>query len=208
MRVCLDLASGTQPRVYARLPALATEIGTVPPGDTITIPAQYPRAVVLAPLQARVSEVVRLPGLPNVVLTPKAIPQVSAVVGIPGPPGPPGELGEQVVQRVAAVALGGNRVVKPVADGQVNYATSDFVPDANIILGITQGAAIQGDIIDVQIGGTMEEPSWNWTIGQVFCGLNGVLTQTPPTTGFLCRVGRAIAPTTIVISVEEAILLA
>jgi len=140
------------------------------------------------------------------------MPQVDYIITNPaGPPGAPGQdgaAGEAVVVREAAQALGGHRVVKPVASDEVDYASSDIAGDGDLILGITKGAAAAGDDVQVQVGGTMTEGSWNWILGPVYCGLNGVLTQVVPTSGFVCRVAKALSPTTILVNVEEAFLLA
>ena len=128
--------------------------------------------------------------------------------GPQGPPGAPGQAGASFYVAVAFQDLGGNRVVKPLPAGQVDYASSNVPSDGDQILGITQGAAMQGETVNVQTTGPMAESSWNWVVGgAVYCGLNGVLTQVPPTAGFLCRVGKATQPTEIFINVEEAIIL-
>lgn len=136
------------------------------------------------------------------------IPQIDTIITSPqGPPGADGEMGESAVDRIAAQALGGHRVVKPVANGEVDYASHDVPTDGDLILGITKHAAVAGDTITVTTGGTMENTSWTWAIGPIYCGLNGVLTQTVPATGFMCRVAKALSPTVIFVNVEEAILL-
>lgn len=131
-------------------------------------------------------------------------------IGPPGQQGPPGSgAGSSVVTTTAVdQPLGGNRIVRAVAGG-VDYASSDDVADADAIVGFTQTAAALGQPINVQTGGEMTEGSWDWIVGQpVFCGLNGLPTQVPPITGFLCRVGKATASTTILINVEEPFILA
>lgn len=130
-------------------------------------------------------------------------------IGPPGPQGLPGDAGLSVITLIANVPLGGHRVVKPVAGGKVDYASSNVPTDGDQILGITTGAVAEDALVDVQTGGPMEEPTWLWIVGMpVYCGLNGVLTQSPPNVGVLCRVGKAVTPTKILVNVEEAIVLA
>ena len=131
----------------------------------------------------------------------------ATMIGPPGPPGPAGS--SPVIVLVAFEPLGGQRVVKPLPAGQAAYASSDVPTDGDQILGVTQGAANAGTLVTVQTGGTMDDATWLWIVGQpVYCGLNGVLTQVPPEAGFLCRIGKATKPTQILLNVEEAIILA
>lgn len=128
--------------------------------------------------------------------------------GAQGAPGPAGGATSTVVSHAVIQPLGGQRIVRALAGG-VDYASSDDVADANAIVGFTQSAAILDALVVVQTAGELTEGSWNWTVGQpIFCGLNGLPTQVPPATGFLCRVGKATAPTTILIDVDESIILA
>lgn len=130
----------------------------------------------------------------------------STMLGPPGPAGPAGA--SPVYVAVAFQPLGGNRVVKPLPAGQVDYASSDVPTDGDQILGITQGAVGAGEQVNVQTGGMITDATWNLLVGQpVYCGVNGVLTQNPPAFGFMCRVGKATKPTQILVNVEEAILL-
>lgn len=127
-----------------------------------------------------------------------------------GPPGATGPSGASAVLIREAIVqpLGGNRIVRAVAGG-VDYASSDDTSGADAIVGFTQTSAILNASVAVQVSGEMIEPSWNWTVGDpVYCGLNGLPTQVPPTSGFLCRVGKATDVDAILINIEEAILLA
>lgn len=108
----------------------------------------------------------------------------------------------------AGAALGGHKVVKAGPLGAVYYADSDYPVDAGGVLGVTMNAALIGDPVNVQATGEMEEVSWSWTPGlPVFLGPLGTLTQTPPTTGFQLVIGVASAPTKLVISIKQAIIL-
>lgn len=127
-----------------------------------------------------------------------------------GPPGGAGTGGasQSIIRNAVVQPLGGNRIVRAVTGG-VDYASSDDLADAEAIVGFTQTSAVLDAPVVVQTGGEMTEGSWNWTVGgPVYCGLNGLPTQVPPVTGFMCRVGKATAVDTILINVEEAIILA
>lgn len=128
-------------------------------------------------------------------------------VGTQGPPGTPGELGAAYVEFPAAVALGGHRAVRLQA-GEAIYADNTVLADANVVLGITRGAAAAGALAQIQFGGLMTEPSWAWTPDlPVFCAAAGALTQTPPITGFSLIVGIATRPTQILIGAKSPIVL-
>jgi hypothetical protein len=112
-----------------------------------------------------------------------------------------------ITRRIANVALGGHRVVKGLASGNAAYASSDVSGDNALILGITEHAADADAEVSVRYQGDMEEGSWNWSPGPVFCGVNGVLTQTPPSTGFVCQVGVSDKPTRINVNIGPALVL-
>lgn len=146
-----------------------------------------------------------------------AAPLLSLVM-IPGDDGEPGEdgmpgraaessSGPEVVEFAAAVALGGHRAVRLLA-GEAIYADNAVVEDANVVLGITQGAVGAGDLAPIQTGGLMTEPSWTWTPdAPVFVGANGVLVQPSPITGFSLVVGVATSATQIHIGARTPLVL-
>jgi hypothetical protein len=122
-----------------------------------------------------------------------------------GPPGPAGSA--PVIALIAATDLSGHRVVMASGPGQANYASSDRPSDALLIVGITTGAASNGSFVAVQTGGELIEPTWSWSPGPIYCGLNGALTQTAPSSGFIRVVGIAHSPTSILIEFGPTIVL-
>lgn len=128
-------------------------------------------------------------------------------IGIQGPAGIDGAV-SQTISKLASQNLSGHRVVYQDGAATVNYVDNQNLAHSQLVLGITKNAVNSGASVDVQFSGEMTEPSWNWVIGElVFCGANGVLTQTPNTSGFLQRVGIAIAPTVLKVEIEEPIYL-
>lgn len=131
----------------------------------------------------------------------------AATIGIRGLPGADGA-STTSVSKTAFRNLGGQRVVIAKNATEVDYADKNTPGHANVIFGITENAASAGSENFVKIFGEMTETSWNWTIGQpIFCGANGLLTQTVPQTGFLIIVATAISPDTIFINIRQPILL-
>lgn len=107
----------------------------------------------------------------------------------------------------AAADLGGHRVVCAVPGG-VNLASSDDMNNAAAAVGLTIAAASAGDPVPVVTHGHVVEPSWSFEIGPVYLGLAGLLTQDPPVTGCVLRVGRATAPTVLLVDLDEPYFLA
>lgn len=133
--------------------------------------------------------------------------------GIPGAPGKDGLDGKDgaaaslFINCLASEAIGGGRVVRVIWDRYVGYVSSDDISQAGTVLGITTGAAAYNQPIDVQFTGELTDSGWNWSPGPVYCGLNGVLTQTLPTSGFILVLGTAINSTTIVINIKQPLIL-
>lgn len=107
----------------------------------------------------------------------------------------------------ALTDVSGHRVMK-IDIGGVTYASSNNINDANLVLGITINAGSAGSKVNVQLFGEMTEPSWNWIPGDpIFCGLNGLLTQTAPTSGFAIIVAEAILPQTVIVTLKSPIIV-
>jgi hypothetical protein len=116
---------------------------------------------------------------------------------------------EFLVTYVAGTALSGHRVVVIHPDNKAYYADHDIMDDVPRVMGITTQAASENNPIGILVFGEMIEPSWNWQEGKaIFLGSNGVLTQTPPTTGFLMEVAFAVTPQKIMVEIKPAIVLA
>lgn len=126
-------------------------------------------------------------------------------VEMTGPPGRDGANGAVDLIRVAEIDLSGHRVVKAVNGSKANYASALVEADGGIVLGVTTGAAIQGANATIKFEGEMIEPSWNWALGPVFVGADGVLTQAPPSGEFSKQIGVATAPTVLVVGLEPTI---
>jgi len=136
-------------------------------------------------------------------------PQVLTLLGVVrGPRGQAGAPGGGSVIRRAGGNLSGHRCVKAVSGGAVNYPAIAAPGDAVLLEGITTGAAAAGDDITVQIAGEMTEASWSWSLGPVFCGDAGVLTQAPPSSGWVRQIAVAVGPDTLLINLFPPILLA
>lgn len=126
--------------------------------------------------------------------------------GIPGPVGPSGAVIENFT---AGEALGGHRAVKANVAGQAMYASNTEAVSAAAFLGVTTGAASAGAQVQVQRTGTLIEPTWAWTPqAPVFMGVNGLLTQVPPSApAYSFIIGFATSPTSLFVAPREPIAL-
>lgn len=127
--------------------------------------------------------------------------------GEAGPAGPQGAPGIASAQEyIADEAISALRVLSPTTSGHVQYAQpTDVTP-----VGISITAASLGATVTVAGSDrVIEDGSWNWTAdAPVFCGTDGVLTQTPPGSGKLLVVGHAHSATQIVVRFGQPITLA
>lgn len=128
--------------------------------------------------------------------------------GQEGPPGPPGPAGDgSTITKIATANISGHRVVIASGSNGAAIADKDTPDHMHRVIGITRGAATTGSQIQIAGAGEMTEPSWNWSLGPVWLGSDGVLTQTLPTTGFILMIGTAIAPTVLMVKIGAPISL-
>lgn len=105
----------------------------------------------------------------------------------------------------ALTTIHGRRAVAADITG-VYHPDISVIDDGPKIVGIARQAGNAGDVIEVQTGGLMTEPSWSWSSGAVFVGDGGILTQTAPASGWVVCVGKAIASDTIDINVSLTLI--
>ena len=136
--------------------------------------------------------------------------QISAPVyiGQRGADGAPGVAGGVVVLCTAGEALGGHRVVVLNASAEAVYASNAVPEHLHKVLGMTTGAVILGAEATVQTGGEMVEPTWAWALdAPIFLGVDGLLTQIPPASGFMLVVAFPVTATQIFIKLREPLAL-
>lgn len=151
----------------------------------------------------------------HLTFTPAQVPQITIQSAVPsttievcrqGPPGPqgiPGPVGSQF-SVTAAVPLGGHRVIALNADRKGVYADQADVL-ATTVVGFSASAAVVGDGVMLVQSGPLEYPAGGLTPEQpVFLGSDGLITQTPPSSGWLLRVGTALATDYIAVDIGPA----
>jgi hypothetical protein len=122
----------------------------------------------------------------------------------PGPTGPPGPPGTSTIEEItAAEDLPAFTVI--VATGKV--ANSSDASHQGRVIGITLGAILSGQTGQFISEGTVENPAWSWTPGDILF-LNGTsISTTPPILGFSQQVAVAETSTAIFFDLEAPVLL-
>lgn len=115
---------------------------------------------------------------------------------------PTGGGGEQVLSKLAHQALSGHRAVYLFSESEVDYPDPTNYQQVKKIVGLTKGAASAGGVVEIQTSGLLVEPSWNFSLGDVWLGSNGLLTQTPPNSGNLVLIGAAVSATALQIDIQ------
>jgi hypothetical protein len=124
-----------------------------------------------------------------------------------GPQGIPGPAGDATLYYEAGQILSGHRVVM-IEDDKAYYADCTIPSHGKRVLGITTGASVIGVQSRIQASGEMSESSWAWILdAPVWLGINGLLSQTPPVSGFSLIVGFPISSTKLLIRISEPLFL-
>lgn len=107
----------------------------------------------------------------------------------------------------AAEPLSGQRIVYRAVDG-IRYASSDSLTNAELAFGFTTGAANTGETVNIVTFGEISSQGWGLTHEEpIWLGLNGMVTQTPPSSGVCVQVGKAFSADTAHVDIEQAIYL-
>lgn len=102
-------------------------------------------------------------------------------------------------QAIAGEALSGNRAVFIADDAKVYLSTQASVTSLRTI-GLTTGAVALGATATIQTEGVYTEPSWTWSGNRpVWLSTSGLLTQTPPSSGYLFQIGVPVGPTRLLV---------
>lgn len=115
-----------------------------------------------------------------------------------GPVGPVGPAGGAGFTRTAGETLGAHRAVFTV-DGNVYYCDHTVEQSVLLYLGLTLNSAVLNEPVTVLRAGELEDPSFTFTAGPIYMGLDGMLTQTIPETGYAFQLGYAESATKIVL---------
>lgn len=113
------------------------------------------------------------------------------------------------ISGIAAETLFLGHAVGVDVNGDFTQVDSTNLLDSGRCVGIADSSALPGQNLRVITSGPFSKASYNFVPGEpVFIGLEGVLTQVVPTSGFEQQVGVAVTPTKILIDIEPALDLA
>lgn len=106
----------------------------------------------------------------------------------------------------ASVTLSALRVVTLDSNDRWAYADKDTSAHVSAALGLLESAVTVGNGATPVLQGKVADNSWVWDKAlPIWLGANGVLTQTPPASGFLRQVATAIDSTNIFFSPQEGV---
>ena len=128
-------------------------------------------------------------------------------IGIAGPQGPSGVVAGSVLTINSGEDLGGHRAVFLV-NGNAFHASSDAPTAERKVIGITTGASITNASANILPSGELVGLSALTPDEPVYLGLNGVITQALPATGFIQQLGVALTSTKILVAINQPIRLA
>lgn len=125
-----------------------------------------------------------------------------------GPPGPAGDIDGVVKSRIAGENIGGQRIVVTNNLGEVIIGDQSNLSHLGLFTGITKTSVTTGASVQVISYGTLIDGSFSFTPeAKIYFGTNGIITQTPPTSGFLQSIGHAVSATEIFINPQIPIEL-
>ena len=130
---------------------------------------------------------------PTITLVNLAEPTITLVqtgFGLQGPPG------GAAITLIAAINLGGNRVVT----GAASYADNTDPATVGSAIGVTQGAATMGSPVNIVAIGELDGFFGLTVNSPVYLSANGTTTQTLPTSGYIQKIGVAISTTKILLN--------
>lgn len=122
-----------------------------------------------------------------------------------GPQGPPGSGGGggTATEAEAAVTLSAGRLIT-LDDTGARYFDPTTVLSYGKAVGVTNNAALAGDIVQITTIGPVVLAGMGYTPGQRFwAGPNGTLVTTPPSSGLVVPVGYAIDADTLNVQIES-----
>lgn len=126
--------------------------------------------------------------------------------GAQGRPGTDSGGGIQSIIRIAGESVSALRVVfERNAKAYIVDPQTESVFQA---LGVAITSGSIDSELTIQTQGFIDDASWSWSEGIVWCGPNGILTQTPPVDGWDFIIGFATSATRLYIDLNEPVLLA
>lgn len=131
------------------------------------------------------------------------------IQGEQGVPGPGGVATRVVVSAVTGEAINATSLVYQAADNRVFNADNTVLSHADKILGVALQSVISGGTVDVLLFGQFVDTAFSIYPNDSLLYLNGlgIISATPPTTGFSVAVGKHTDASTFNVDLRTPIFL-
>ena len=108
---------------------------------------------------------------------------------------------------VGSGGVNGYQVCMMALDGTARPADGKNPTHAGRVIGLANSTQAEGIPAIIQLAGEIENLAWNLVAGEVYyLASGGEISQTPPDTGFVQRIGVAKTSTIFVINLGEPVL--
>ncbi len=125
-----------------------------------------------------------------------------------GERGMPGPAGDATFLRISAGPLSALHAVWEDATGVVHLLDYRDADHIDLLAGITVTAAgAAGQPVTVQRSGVLDAAGLGLAPGRVWLGIDGALTQAPPTDGFDVLLGNVVSPDRLILNLQDPINL-
>lgn len=117
-------------------------------------------------------------------------------------------LGGGAATKVAAENISAIKLLTLDNPTDVSLSTSDGSCPEATVFGVSRTSGSTGDNIEVITAGVLYDSSFNFPVNApLFLGINGTITDTAPTTGYLTQIGTSGGPGLINININPPIEL-
>lgn len=144
----------------------------------------------------------------SVVVTTRTVEREIVSAGAQGPRGAIGPIGPEGgtgFTRIASVTISALRIVWEAADGTIRPLDYRDADNITRLVGIAIGSGDTGVTIAIQRSGPLDAAGLGLTPGLVWLGIDGALTQTPPTDGYDVLIGYVVAPSRLYLDIQPPV---
>lgn len=124
------------------------------------------------------------------------------------PPPPPVPItDEEIPVPSGGTPVSGFRFMAYASDGTLELADNRNRAHMNRLAGISLTDAAEGEVVKIRRSGSVSDQTLSYDVTKpLFVGQNGVIVQVSPTNNncFVCNIGMCIAPTEIIIDIQQA----
>ena len=116
-----------------------------------------------------------------------------------------GDAERLVFRKVADEPISALRLVYLTSDTNVSLA-DNLAFNTSLVAGIAISTALTGGEVEIVAQGIVKDPFFSFPLNDIlFLGLNGNITNIPPTSGFSTIIGKSLGAGSIFINIEQPI---